>query len=141
MPRSSQCIIFLLLFMLFKLFIRICNKYNIHQLTKKCIFLTFSAHIDDSILKSAPMSSDYKNTTIFQSICHTLACSCHIPCVTRKCTSSIWTYTRFNCFFYRTHANLISWLCNVKFCFCNSFILSDIIQCGFFLDCKNTIFI
>ena len=64
MSCSSKCIILLLLLMLLKILIRICYEYNIVQITEVCIFLPFTTHVDQSILETSPVFSDYEYAAV-----------------------------------------------------------------------------
>ena len=64
MSCYSKCIILLLLLMLLKILIRICYEYNIVQITEVCIFLPFTTHVDQSILETSPVFSDYEYAAV-----------------------------------------------------------------------------
>ena len=66
MPCSPERVVFFLLLSLLKHLVRVCHQDDIIQLPKVSIFLSFSAHINQTVLETSPVSAYDEYAAIFK---------------------------------------------------------------------------
>ena len=100
---------------------------------------SFSAHIDQAVLKAAPMLSHHKYAAVFKCIDYTVSCCRKVPCVPGKQASPVRSDPWFNRLFHRTHTNLIAWFGDIQFSLGDPLITFDVVQSFFFVNGQRAI--